>query len=368
MDLNSILFPAPKSSYTIESLKGLLVWVPKYKTDYTNNNENNMPVGLRHQSTNSLSYGSRMLQNKSRISVTSPKHKLECKNIEIDDNLKQSKTSKLSAHFTFDSKNQNSISSHNQPKAKNSSKTLAPLANLNSSRQSIDDSCADMRSEDNLATLEITEKPCNIENKMPSTLIKRLPQKPLKTKVSLSLPLHIVTDRLKTDACNTSLSNFDPDHTDEYSETHYQTSPRTFFKYTSIILSNPIERANANCKKQRTQENTMKNIQMTEASMCKSPMSVMSQTQCFSSRSELKAPRMFGANCISPQKPNIDAVKELAGYIPCMLLKPELPSDKIMLYFHGNAEDIGLAYDLLDHIRSSLSVTKIPLMQLLINN
>jgi hypothetical protein len=27
-----------------------------------------------------------------------------------------------------------------------------------------------------------------------------------------------------------------------------------------------------------------------------------------------------------------------------------------MLYFHGNAEDLGLAWDLMDHIRNSLKV------------
>jgi hypothetical protein len=31
-------------------------------------------------------------------------------------------------------------------------------------------------------------------------------------------------------------------------------------------------------------------------------------------------------------------------------------STKLLLYFHGNAEDLGLAWELLDHIRSSLKM------------
>lgn len=40
-----------------------------------------------------------------------------------------------------------------------------------------------------------------------------------------------------------------------------------------------------------------------------------------------------------------------AAYIPCLFLPYERGSCKIMLYFHGNAEDIGAAYELLDHMR-----------------
>lgn len=33
--------------------------------------------------------------------------------------------------------------------------------------------------------------------------------------------------------------------------------------------------------------------------------------------------------------------------IPCLYLPYENGAEKIVIYFHGNAEDIGLAYDLL---------------------
>lgn len=39
-----------------------------------------------------------------------------------------------------------------------------------------------------------------------------------------------------------------------------------------------------------------------------------------------------------------------------MFLAYHRGSTKLLIYFHGNAEDIGLAYDLLDHLRTSLMV------------
>ena len=31
-------------------------------------------------------------------------------------------------------------------------------------------------------------------------------------------------------------------------------------------------------------------------------------------------------------------------------------SSKLLIYFHGNAEDIGLSYEMLDHLRASLKL------------
>lgn len=42
--------------------------------------------------------------------------------------------------------------------------------------------------------------------------------------------------------------------------------------------------------------------------------------------------------------------------IPCLLLKSVNGSRKIMLYFHGNAEDIGLSYEMTDLIRTVLQL------------
>jgi len=47
---------------------------------------------------------------------------------------------------------------------------------------------------------------------------------------------------------------------------------------------------------------------------------------------------------------------DVIGHIPCLILKAGVPSNKILIYFHGNGEDVYLSYDLLAHIRSNLNV------------
>ena len=42
--------------------------------------------------------------------------------------------------------------------------------------------------------------------------------------------------------------------------------------------------------------------------------------------------------------------------IPCLYLPYTQGSSKLIIYFHGNAEDLGLAYELLDHLKNSLKV------------
>ncbi|CAI2375165.1 unnamed protein product [Moneuplotes crassus] len=48
--------------------------------------------------------------------------------------------------------------------------------------------------------------------------------------------------------------------------------------------------------------------------------------------------------------------KSKKQYIPCLFLPYTQGSTKIMIYFHGNAEDLGQAYQLLNHIRNTLKL------------
>lgn len=46
----------------------------------------------------------------------------------------------------------------------------------------------------------------------------------------------------------------------------------------------------------------------------------------------------------------------LTDHIPCLYM-PYLPgSSKLLIYFHGNAEDVGLSYEMLDHMRAALKI------------
>jgi hypothetical protein len=45
-----------------------------------------------------------------------------------------------------------------------------------------------------------------------------------------------------------------------------------------------------------------------------------------------------------------------ASAIPCLYLPNAAGSTKLLIYFHGNAEDVGLASELLDYVRTLLKV------------
>lgn len=45
------------------------------------------------------------------------------------------------------------------------------------------------------------------------------------------------------------------------------------------------------------------------------------------------------------------------GHVPCIYIDSGLESPNILLYFHGNAEDISLAYNLLVQIRNNLEIS-----------
>ena len=50
--------------------------------------------------------------------------------------------------------------------------------------------------------------------------------------------------------------------------------------------------------------------------------------------------------------------KTKKGYIPCLYLPYLGGSSKILIYFHGNAEDVGLAMELLAFVKDMLKVSQ----------
>ena len=60
---------------------------------------------------------------------------------------------------------------------------------------------------------------------------------------------------------------------------------------------------------------------------------------------------------VSSFKSDFSAAKTYGSepsHIPCLFLKSPTGSSKIILYFHGNAEDVGHSQELLEHIRDSI--------------
>jgi len=54
---------------------------------------------------------------------------------------------------------------------------------------------------------------------------------------------------------------------------------------------------------------------------------------------------------------NRNLPKRQGEFIPCLFLPYSAKSSKILLYFHGNAEDIGISIDLLTFLRDGLGVS-----------
>ena len=45
-----------------------------------------------------------------------------------------------------------------------------------------------------------------------------------------------------------------------------------------------------------------------------------------------------------------------ADYVPCLFLPCLKGSNKLIIFFHGNAEDLGISYEMLDHMRTALRI------------
>ena len=45
-----------------------------------------------------------------------------------------------------------------------------------------------------------------------------------------------------------------------------------------------------------------------------------------------------------------------SDYVPCLFLPCLKGSNKLIIFFHGNAEDLGISYEMLDHMRTALRI------------
>ena len=45
-----------------------------------------------------------------------------------------------------------------------------------------------------------------------------------------------------------------------------------------------------------------------------------------------------------------------ANFVPCLYLPYLKGSNKLIIFFHGNAEDLGISFEMLDHLRTALKI------------
>ena len=56
------------------------------------------------------------------------------------------------------------------------------------------------------------------------------------------------------------------------------------------------------------------------------------------------------------KKLDLEKLQCMTNYVPCLYLPYLKGSNKLIIFFHGNAEDLGISYEMLDHMRSALKI------------
>lgn len=409
MNLNSILFPAPKCSYTAESLENELIWVPKYTKSFIAQpaETSRMPVSTSansfirsHTHTSStLSYDTPLLKSKSPVTITDSAHKPESKIPDLDEisfitTASSKKTGMkdpispyptnqvllnqmLEAAVTEGEKSvklaEQKISTEN--KAENPKINFSVMnqkngkINRKNSEESfdLDDSC-DPSTNDT--------RPLAHDTTQHKLTIKRVPMKSFKAKKNLTIQTKenelLPINGMSRESSQTS---FDQAHTDEYNDLRMQLhSPRMMFKYGTKLLVTPASTkstATGGLHKLRNYASTPKTAYPSTSSHAVFNSQTFSTSTIHSMSPQPKS--MFLSSikkvntCHTPKKSDQSRhrqshhMKTCSGnmvetYIPCLLLRSGLSTNKIIVYFHGNGEDINLAYDLLGHLRNNLNV------------
>lgn len=361
MNLNSILFPAPKSSYTIELLQGELIWVPKFRKDNTFSSINTdkrlgtpgkkFPITIeveevkddlsspeKNEYTAAPKLGNRqLLQNQQSLEFKNRnyfgKSDNENKNSILEDHGRQNRSP---GDHNF------AVNMHNEL---NGSKThLEGIQHSNGTHMH------DKKAEHNTKT-------------------KSRPKKLLSIEITDS---ELIDSKRREDE-DTVEGTFESHSIDEFADIKHLTSPKSIPTYSTKTFINPNTPSTRFSFDPAAQVQTLpaestSNKYVKPFSWSLTPgirvyPTAQSKPYFLSPNQEMKAPQpLTSKNQTSNGKKQTNhtrgtsAVEIVESYIPCLLLQPEDPSDKIIIYFHGNGEDINLAYDLLAHVRNHLNV------------
>jgi len=431
MQLNSILFPAPKCSYSIEKLQGELMWIPKYKKSQfpltrfatlqaetktyfgkgssspVENNKNMIPQPRMKKSMPKAQHLGHVpseplgAKTKTRVMQSAAFERMPT---DINDafNFDPFYTRFKQPSFTVPShSNSPNISvlensdimeegtiNNDKPHPGNYLKTSEacgdpdeitcgdlsisfediPVKNMDPHNRTKRQ--ANHSSKDSKASTASQERSIIIDNEQPPIAHEKKPslkitnsrefmgmsftastptssntnKKQTFTKKNLSIKINQSepTPYLRREESKMSI---DPELYEEYPLTaQVLSSPKTLNNYQTKSFFNPVSaRASTSFNKGFQSARTNKNPFI--SSMAYTP------------RERVQVP--FNKSIVNPittVKPQKELKEIVEYYIPCMLLKSNVPTTKLMIYFHGNGEDIYLAYDLLSHIRNNLNV------------
>ena len=387
MNLNSIFFPAPRCSYNAQTLKNELIWIPKFKNGIDNSSEHyntklltDYDVKIDHFDNDITSLLTNY--NKSYNGVSNSK--------KIKIFTKSTSSEKFDPPF-FTSptkiKNKMIVSNVVNPIILNSPLSTPRLSESFSSDISLTD-C-----KDDLGIIQDESKNFNINNTLhkknkpkfheKTSILQTEWKSPKSNDASLILEEGIFpinphkefkffktnlknsrsAGKLKDfESTNIFVQNDNSDHIPIPKSCRKSIDTKSFksssIDYTSIGSEKKIFSENKHSFKinlSKITGSTQRNKTTSKKPIDIQLVSTNYKKVMFEANNENDS----NFDILSPKKISISDIStknQPEYYIPCLLLKSMVHTKKIIIYFHGNGEDIYLSYDLLNHLRNSLNV------------
>ena len=291
MQLNSILFRAPKCSYTPDLLAGELIWIPKY--------ENKQSGKKKQESINSAVEGdTQFVKEERKFNVNYSGQKIEWK--------KDKSTEFVSPQ---------SFSKCLQPKS-----TAKKLIQCLEKSEIISEIAENIEDEDYLGSENITED---------------------------------------QESCDV----FSMDECIHRNSTH---TPLSLLNYRTKTFINPIKKlcthiaANEQQQQLAVVEESSPTLPIPKAFPFPSSLSRPYLTSCKGDARTTQPTTSLKQDTTYQFASKKDSIASeiVERHIPCLLLRPVVPSSKIIIHFHGNGEDLNMSYELLAHLTNHLNVKK----------
>ena len=453
MDFNSLLFPAPKSSYRIGRVHGELLWIPKNCADEEDAQRlctmPDMPTSPLRLNSSYSDFKFRKNLNKPsphlRNVTIIPQHIDSCTPTTSGSKVLLTEETVKSVDDVFSFANQ--INDHEKPKNMNRFKRKIEDLTLQAKGDIGNDSADEKVVGDEEVSLpkslnyyrttpkvSIIDSRCSGLPKESSKPIARADlmdsignskssgKKPtirILQNTTLHNITHDVVSNKNIQVIKTNLSFKNEQNPSKKANRSKSTSPKSKFSYEANEThpmnigeniqkkrSNPIE-DNTKADKQLSERSDVKkldkdlsvdreeefsqpptvrvcyqqrymypkaslqmNPQTTPSPRVRPVISILAQNE--------NTPKLSKTNLLSQdsspslsraQTPTYNLQRRLKSrpeYIPCMLLRSGFSSSRIMIYFHGNGEDINIAYELLSNVRNYLRVILLLIHQLLI--
>ena len=370
MNLNYIFFPSPRCSYTPKTLKGELIWIPKHKDGIDNSPEENTKlITDYHIRTDHFDINEPKIQN----------------TMYTETSLSQDATDRL---FTLTCKLQKKMTLTEIVNPINATNTPLMTPRLSDSF-STEVSPTDHK--DELGMIQDESKNFNINNTLHNKNLPKFHRKINGFQNEYKSPKiddnSLVFEEGIYQTDTSSLKEFKffknfinnsksakkvggKDFENVFAENDTVDrirSPKSLTKMITTKSSNLInyETKASNQNRYATETNIMKSSSLTQISkntvINSLDIKIASlnhyQKNIFAVRKEVDAD--FHVSHAKKKKSlgvNTPKIDKIEYYIPCLFLKSGNHTKKIIIYFHGNGEDINLAYDLLNHIRIHLNV------------